>query len=288
MSQTLPIALEVGPAQGLTRYLQAINAVPVLSDTEEKELARRYNETQDLEAARALVYSHLRYVASIARGFTGYGLPLADLIQEGNVGLMKAVKRFDHERDVRLVSFAVHWIKAEIFEYVVRNWRMVKVATTKAQRKLFFNLRKNRRSLGWMKQDEVDVMADELGVDSGTVREMEMRMTGVDVSFDADADDDDDVRALAPAEMLADFRSDPGVLVARADEARLKQTQLAKALSVLDERSRDIIQVRWLNDSAEKLTLAELAEKYKVSAERIRQIEKRALEQMQLAVTECC
>ena len=230
----------------------------------------------------------MRYVASIARGFTGYGLPLADLIQEGNVGLMKAVKRFDHERDVRLVSFAVHWIKAEIYEYVVRNWRMVKVATTKAQRKLFFNLRKNRRSLGWMKQDEVDVMADELGVDSGTVREMEMRMTGVDVSFDADADDDDDVRALAPAEMLADFRSDPGVLVARADEARLKQTQLAKALSVLDERSRDIIQVRWLNDSAEKLTLAELAEKYKVSAERIRQIEKRALEQMQLAVTECC
>ena len=286
MSQTLPIALEVGPAQGLTRYLQAINAVPVLSDTEEKELARRYNETQDLEAARALVYSHLRYVASIARGFTGYGLPLADLIQAGNVGVMTAVKRFDHERDVRLVSFAVHWIKAEIYEYVVRNWRMVKVATTKAQRKLFFNLRKNRRSLGWMKQDEVDVMADELGVDSGTVREMEMRMTGLDVSFEADVEDDDDVRALAPAETLADYSQDPGVLAARADEARFKQTQLAKALSVLDRRSRDIIQSRWLSDSAEKLTLAELAGKYKVSAERIRQIEKRALEQMQLAVTD--
>ena len=190
MSQTLPIALELGPAQGLTRYLRAINAAPILSEKEEKELARRYSETQDLEAARALVFSHLRYVASIARGFTGYGLPLADLIQEGNVGLMKAVKRFDHERDVRLVSFAVHWIKAEIYEYVVRNWRMVKVATTKAQRKLFFNLRKNRRRLGWMRQDEVDVMADELGVNTDTVREMEIRMTGVDVSFDADADDD--------------------------------------------------------------------------------------------------
>jgi RNA polymerase sigma-32 factor len=286
MSQTLPIALQLGPAQGLTRYLQAINAAPILSEKEEKELARRYSETQDLEAARTLVFSHLRYVASIARGFTGYGLPLADLIQEGNVGLMKAVKRFDHERDVRLVSFAVHWIKAEIYEYVVRNWRMVKVATTKAQRKLFFNLRKNRRRLGWMRQDEVDVMADELGVNTDTVREMEMRMTGVDVSFDADVDDDDEIRLPAPAETLADYSSDPGVLVARADEARLKRTQLARALSVLDQRSRDIIQARWLSDSGEKLTLAELAGKYNVSAERIRQIEKRALEQMQLAVAD--
>ncbi|MEE3288060.1 MAG: RNA polymerase sigma factor RpoH [Pseudomonadota bacterium] len=286
MSQTLPIALELGPAQGLTRYLRAINAAPILSEKEEKELARRYSETQDLEAARALVFSHLRYVASIARGFTGYGLPLADLIQEGNVGLMKAVKRFDHERDVRLVSFAVHWIKAEIYEYVVRNWRMVKVATTKAQRKLFFNLRKNRRRLGWMRQDEVDVMADELGVNTDTVREMEIRMTGVDVSFDADADDDDEARLPAPAETLADYSSDPGMLVARADEARLKQTQLDRALSVLDQRSRDIIQARWLSDSGEKLTLAELAGQYNVSAERIRQIEKRALEQMQLAVAD--
>ena len=286
MSQTLPIALELGPAQGLTRYLRAINAAPILSEKEEKELARRYSETQDLEAARALVFSHLRYVASIARGFTGYGLPLADLIQEGNVGLMKAVKRFDHERDVRLVSFAVHWIKAEIYEYVVRNWRMVKVATTKAQRKLFFNLRKNRRRLGWMRQDEVDVMADELGVNTDTVREMEMRMTGVDVSFDADVDDDDEIRLPAPAETLADYSSDPGMLVARADEARLKQTQLDRALSVLDQRSRDIIQARWLSDSGEKLTLAELAGQYNVSAERIRQIEKRALEQMQLAVAD--
>ncbi|MEC8963003.1 MAG: RNA polymerase factor sigma-32, partial [Pseudomonadota bacterium] len=170
MTQTLPIALDVGPAQGLSRYLQAINDAPMLSQQEEKDLARRYSEGEDLEAARLLVFSHLRYVASIARGFTGYGLPLADLIQEGNVGLMKAVKRFDHDRDVRLVSFAVHWIKAEIYEYVVRNWRMVKVATTKAQRKLFFNLRKNRNRLGWMKQDEIDAMAEDLNVDTSTVR----------------------------------------------------------------------------------------------------------------------
>jgi RNA polymerase sigma-32 factor len=286
MTQTLPIALDVGPAQGLSRYLQAINEAPMLSEQEEKDLARRYSEGEDLEAARLLVFSHLRYVASIARGFTGYGLPLADLIQEGNVGLMKAVKRFDHNRDVRLVSFAVHWIKAEIYEYVVRNWRMVKVATTKAQRKLFFNLRKHRNRLGWMKQDEIDAMAEDLNVDTSTVREMESRMTGADVAFEANSTDDDDENTFwSPSETLGDYSADPGTLTLKADEARVRQQQLDTALAVLDERSRDIIQSRWLAESGKKTTLGVLAEQYGVSAERIRQIEKRALKQMYSAVS---
>ena len=285
MTQTLPIALDVGPAQGLSRYLQAINDAPILSQQEEKDLARRYSEGEDLEAARLLVFSHLRYVASIARGFSGYGLPLADLIQEGNVGLMKAVKRFDHDRDVRLVSFAVHWIKAEIYEYVVRNWRMVKVATTKAQRKLFFNLRKNRSRLGWMKQDEIDAMAEDLNVDTSTVREMEGRMTGADIAFDVDTTDDDESTFWAPSETLSDYSADPGTLTLKADEARVRQQQLDTALDVLDERSRDIIQSRWLAENGKKTTLGDLAEQYGVSAERIRQIEKRALKQMYSAVS---
>ena len=285
MTQTLPIALDVGPAQGLSRYLQAINEAPMLSEQEEKDLARRYSEGEDLEAARLLVFSHLRYVASIARGFTGYGLPLADLIQEGNVGLMKAVKRFDHNRDVRLVSFAVHWIKAEIYEYVVRNWRMVKVATTKAQRKLFFNLRKHRNRLGWMKQDEIDAMAEDLNVDTSTVREMESRMTGADVAFEANSTDDDENTFWSPSETLGDYSADPGTLTLKADEARVRQQQLDTALAVLDERSRDIIQSRWLAESGKKTTLGVLAEQYGVSAERIRQIEKRSLKQMYSAVS---
>lgn len=285
MTQTLPIALDVGPAQGLSRYLQAINEAPMLSEQEEKDLARRYSEGEDLEAARLLVFSHLRYVASIARGFTGYGLPLADLIQEGNVGLMKAVKRFDHNRDVRLVSFAVHWIKAEIYEYVVRNWRMVKVATTKAQRKLFFNLRKRRNRLGWMNQDEIDAMAEDLNVDTSTVREMESRMTGADVAFEANSTDDDENTFWSPSETLGDYSADPGTLTLKADEARVRQQQLDTALAVLDERSRDIIQSRWLAESGKKTTLGVLAEQYGVSAERIRQIEKRALKQMYSAVS---
>ncbi len=285
MTQTLPIALDVGPAQGLSRYLQAINEAPMLSEQEEKDLARRYSEGEDLKAARLLVFSHLRYVASIARGFTGYGLPLADLIQEGNVGLMKAVKRFDHNRDVRLVSFAVHWIKAEIYEYVVRNWRMVKVATTKAQRKLFFNLRKHRNRLGWMKQDEIDAMAEDLNVDTSTVREMESRMTGADVAFEANSTDDDENTFWSPSETLGDYSADPGTLTLKADEARVRQQQLDTALAVLDERSRDIIQSRWLAESGKKTTLGVLAEQYGVSAERIRQIEKRALKQMYSAVS---
>ena len=285
MTQTLPIVLDVGPGQGLSRYLQAINEAPMLSEQEEKDLARRYSEGEDLEAARLLVFSHLRYVASIARGFTGYGLPLADMIQEGNGGLMKAVKRFDPGRDVRLVSFAVHWIKAEIYEYVVRNWRMVKVATTKAQRKLFFNLRKNRNRLGWMKQDEIDAMAENLNVDTSTVLEMEGRMTGTDIAFDVDTTDDDESTFWAPSETLSDYSADPGTLTLKADEARVRQQQLDTALAVLDERSRDIIQSRWLAESGKKTTLGVLAEQYGVSAERIRQIEKRALNQMYSAVS---
>jgi RNA polymerase sigma-32 factor len=285
MSESLPAVKELGPSQGLTQYLNEINSAPILTAEEEKALARRYHADDDLEAARQLVFSHLRYVASIARGFTGYGLPLADLIQEGNVGLMKAVKRFDHERDVRLVSFAVHWIKAEIYDYVVRNWKMVKVATTKAQRKLFFNLRKNRARLGMMKEAEVQTMAASLDVKPETVREMEVRMSGTDVAFEPETDDDDAPRSLAPAEAIGDSSLDPGRLVSEADEQRHRQVQLGKALSSLDDRSREIIQARWLMEEGKKQTLGNLAEKYGVSAERIRQIEKRAMDQMRLAAT---
>jgi|TARA_B100001079_G_scaffold152246_1_gene130572 RNA polymerase sigma-32 factor len=285
VSQTLPIALDFGPSQGLANYLRLVNEAPLLSVQEEKRLARAYRDEDDLDAARQLVFSHLRYVVSVARGFTGYGLPLDDLIQEGNVGLMKAVKRFDHERDVRLVSFAVHWIKAEIYDYVVRNWRMVKVATTKAQRKLFFNLRKNRARLGWMREKEVESMAQNLDVDTATVREMESRLTGTDISFDPAARDTEDSRPLAPAETLGDVSYDPGMLVARADAERVRQEQLHAALAVLDERSRDIVESRWLGEDGTKQTLGKLAQKYGVSAERIRQIEKRALGQMRTAAT---
>jgi len=285
MSESLPAVKELGPSQGLTQYLNEINSAPILTAEEEKALARRYHADDDLEAARQLVFSHLRYVASIARGFTGYGLPLADLIQEGNVGLMKAVKRFDHERDVRLVSFAVHWIKAEIYDYVVRNWKMVKVATTKAQRKLFFNLRKNRARLGMMKEAEVQTMAASLDVKPETVREMEVRMSGTDVAFEPETDDDDAPRSFAPAEAIGDSSLDPGRLVSEADEQRHRQVQLGKALSSLDDRSREIIQARWLMEEGKKQTLGNLAEKYGVSAERIRQIEKRAMDQMRLAAT---
>ena len=204
MSESLPVVTDLGPSQGLAQYLNEIKSAPILSAEEEKALARRYHSDDDLDAARQLVFAHLRYVVSIARGFTGYGLPLADLIQEGSVGLMKAVKRFDHERDVRLVSFAVHWIKAEIYDYVVRNWKMVKVATTKAQRKLFFNLRKNRARLGVMKEAEVQTMAAALDVKPETVREMEIRMNGADLAFEPETEDDDVPRSLAPAEAIGD------------------------------------------------------------------------------------
>jgi|TARA_B110000438_G_scaffold298737_1_gene347540 RNA polymerase sigma-32 factor len=285
MSESLPVVTDLGPSQGLAQYLNEIKSAPILSAEEEKALARRYHSDDDLDAARQLVFAHLRYVVSIARGFTGYGLPLADLIQEGSVGLMKAVKRFDHERDVRLVSFAVHWIKAEIYDYVVRNWKMVKVATTKAQRKLFFNLRKNRARLGVMKEAEVQTMAAALDVKPETVREMEVRMNGADLAFEPETEDDDAPRSLAPAEAIGDSSLDPGRLVSEADEERHRQVQLGTALSSLDDRSREIIQARWLMEEGKKQTLGNLAEKYGVSAERIRQIEKRAMEQMRVAAT---
>lgn len=285
MSKNLPMLADLGPSQGLSRYFSEINGAPILTVEEEKSLALRYHRDQDLDAARQLVFSHLRYVVSIARGFAGYGLPLGDLIQEGNVGLMKAVKRFDHERDVRLVSFAVHWIKAEIYDYVVRNWRMVKIATTKAQRKLFFNLRKNRARLGMMKEAEVESMAKALDVKPETVREMETRMSGGDVAFEPDNEDDEAPRGLAPSEALGDSSRDPSLLLYQADEQKNREHQLGKALASLDDRSRDIIKARWLTEDGQKQTLSDLAEKYGVSAERIRQIEKRAMEQMRLATT---
>ncbi|NIV75220.1 MAG: RNA polymerase sigma factor RpoH [Gammaproteobacteria bacterium] len=282
MTQALPIPLEVN-GQGLTAYIQAVNAAPILSAEEERELAVRYHEQDDLDAARQLVLSHLRHVVRVARGFMGYGLPLADLIQEGNIGLMKAVKRYDPSRDVRLVSFAVHWIRAEIYDFVLRNWRIVKVATTKAQRKLFFNLRKSRARLGWMRDDEVGAMASDLDVSEETVREMESRMSSVDVPFDMNDDGSDEGVTLAPENYLADLRYNPERLISNARAEVLRREQLDSAIGDLDERSQDIIRQRWLSED-QKPTLHQLADKYGVSAERIRQIEKRALEKMKLAL----
>jgi RNA polymerase sigma-32 factor len=277
MTQTLPIPVPIADA-GLATYIQTINAQPVLSAEEEHALALRYHREGDLEAARLLVLSHLRYVVRIARQFTGYGLPQADLIQEGNIGLMKAVKHFDPMRGVRLVSFAVHWIRAQIYDYILRNWRMVKIATTKAQRKLFFNLRKSRARLEWLKPDEVDALAENLDVSPETVQEMESRMSGADVSFDGDnADDEDNFRAT-PAGYLQDMRYNPEALATAADVEASQHANLATALTALDDRSRDIIKRRWLNE--DKPTLHELAKEYGVSAERIRQIEKKALASM--------
>lgn len=273
------LTLPVSNPDNLSSYMRAVYAAPMLSAQRERELATRHREDGDVEAARELVISHLRYVVKVARGFVGYGLPLPDLIQEGNIGLMKAVKRYDPARDVRLVSFAVHWIKAEIFDYVLRNWRMVKVATTKSQRKLFFNLRKSRARLGWMKDEEVQQLASRLGVEGGDVRQMETRMNGGDVAFDGGVDDDDDeAYRLAPAQRLGDSRDDPAVVVGAKEQAGVVREQLTTALAGLDYRSRDIVARRWLGD--DKPTLHDLAEEYGVSAERIRQIEKRAMQSM--------
>ncbi|MDA7970533.1 MAG: RNA polymerase sigma factor RpoH [Gammaproteobacteria bacterium] len=278
MTQQAPIAIHLSAAENLGTYMQAVNAAPILSAKRERELALRYRRDNDLDAARELVMSHLRYVVKVARGFVGYGLPLPDLIQEGSIGLMKAVKRYDPNRDVRLVSFAVHWIKAEIYDYVLRNWRMVKVATTKAQRKLFFNLRKSRARLGWMKEDEVERMARDLRVEKSGVRQMEARLSGRDIAFDGHADQDDDEAFLAPANRLGDSRYDPAVVVDAAEQAGETRRQLSDALARLDARSRDIVARRWLGE--DKPTLHQLADEYGVSAERIRQIEKRAMKSM--------
>ncbi len=277
-SLTLPLGMNLGTEGGLASYIRAVNAFPVLSAQQERALARRYREHGDLEAARALVLSHLRDVVRVARGFGGYGLPQADLIQEGNIGLMKAVKHYDPSHEVRLLSFAVHWVRAEIYEFVLRNWRIVKVATTKAQRKLFFNLRKSRTRIGWMSRGETDALASDLGVPVGTVREMEGRMSHADVLFDGHDDAEGDEFHAAPAGYLQDMRFNPEAIYTRTVSERERGTRLATALATLDRRSRDIIERRWLND--DKPTLHELAGEYGISAERVRQIESKALARM--------
>jgi RNA polymerase sigma-32 factor len=264
-----------GPLGSLDQYIQAANAIPVLSADEERKLAIRFREANDLDAAKRLVLSHLRFVVHVARGYNGYGLALGDLIQEGNIGLMKAVKRFDPSVGVRLVSFAVHWIRAEIHEFVLRNWRLVRVATTKAQRKLFFNLRKAKKHLGWLSRDEAAAVAADLGVTAREVTEMEQRLSGRDVSFDPSPEDDED---FAPAAYLPSPNSDPAQSVEREDSYGDVHDRLAGALAELDERSRQILARRWLAD--EKATLHELAAEYSVSAERIRQIEANAISKL--------
>jgi len=273
----------LSPGRDLDAYMHTVSAIPVLSVEAEKLLAERFYYENDLQAARELVLSHLRFVVHLARSYQGYGLPQADLIQEGNVGLMKAVKRFNPEVGVRLISFAVHWIKAEMHEFILRNWRIVKVATTKAQRKLFFNLRSNKRRLAWLTQEETRAMAKELGVSEEEVTRMEGRMAASDLSFDGlVGDDDDETGSLAPVHYLELEDANPADLVAEEDYQTLTLEKLSAALTVLDERSRDIIQQRWLADG--KTTLHDLAEKYQVSAERIRQIEKNAMNKLKVAM----
>jgi len=270
-----------GPVGSLDAYIQAVGSVPVLSKEDEQSLAHQFRDEEDLEAARELVMAHLRFVVHIAKGYTGYGLPLNDLIQEGNVGLMKAVKRFDPAYDVRLVSFAVHWIRAEIHEFVLRNWRIVKVATTKAQRKLFFNLRKNKKSLAWLSHAETNAVANDLGVSAKEVTEMEKRLSARDAIFDP-APDADDERAFAPAAYLRADNADPAKIVESKDFQDDASKRMTAAIATLDDRSRDIMQSRWLTDN--KKTLHELADIYGVSAERIRQIEANAIKKMRNAM----
>ncbi len=267
------------PGQNLEAYLNSIQNIAILSPEEERKLAEDLYYREDLEAARQLVMAHLRFVVHIARGYSGYGLPQADLIQEGNVGLMKAVRKFNPEVGVRLISFAVHWIKSEIHEYVLKNWKIVKVATTKAQRKLFFNLRNKKKDITWLSEDDVKMISNELDVKEDTVREMEQRMSSHDVSFDPySADDSEEGNTYSPADYLTNEDSDPMEIVEKEDFARDQINQLQSAISDLDERSQLILKERWLTD--DKPTLHELADKYGISAERIRQIEKKAMEKI--------
>jgi RNA polymerase sigma-32 factor len=278
MSKALDLQMNF-PMSSIEAYTQAVNRIPVLSAEEEHELAVRYRNEEDVAAARKLIMSHLRFVAHIARGYSGYGLPHADLIQEGNIGLMKAVRRFDPTMNVRLVSFAVHWIRAEIHEFILRNWRIVKVATTKAQRKLFFNLRSSKKRLGWFSYEEVDKVAETLGVTRADVLEMESRLSGRDMAFDSspDSNDDDDME-VTPASYLQDVRFEPANQVEEEQWTSHSNNQLHEALSGLDDRSRDIVASRWLTE--DKSTLQDLADKYNVSAERIRQLEKNAMKKL--------
>jgi alternative sigma factor rpoH len=270
------------PQGSLEGYIRAASEYPMLSAEEEKELAERLYYKEDLDAAKQLILSHLRFVIHVARGYSGYGLPQADLIQEGNIGLMKAVKRFNPEVGVRLVSFAVHWIKAEIHEYVLRNWRIVKVATTKAQRKLFFNLRKTKQRLGWFNENEVDLVAKELGVSKEDVIEMESRMTGVDVGFDLPNDDSEE-ETFAPSMYLEDKSSNFAAELEDENFETQAVDQLSAAMENLDARSQEIIKARWLDDN--KATLHDLAAKYNISAERVRQLETNALKKLKSAVS---
>jgi RNA polymerase sigma-32 factor len=275
----LPINLSVGTFDS---YLSIVARMPKLSAEQEYDLAVRYRDEADLGAARELVMSNLRFVAHVARGYAGYGLPLADIVQEGNIGLMKAVKRFDPDMGVRLVSFAVHWIKAEIHEFVIKNWRIVKVATTKAQRKLFFNLRKLKKDLSYLSPDDAEAIAENLDVDVKTVMEMERRLDGRDVSLDPMVDDDSDDGSVAPIAYLEQHNADPALLLENTDWQDRKEDLLSDAMSNLDERSRDILTSRWLVE--EKATLHELAARYNVSAERIRQLEQNAMKKLKAAV----
>lgn len=277
MSKNLQSLQWMAPGGNLGAYMQGANAIAVLTAEEERVLAERLYYDDDVESARQLVLAHLRFVIHIARSYNGYGLPLADLIQEGNVGLMKAVRRFDPERGVRLISFAVHWIKAEIHEYVLRNWSIVKVATTKAQRKLFFNLRSAKKHLAWLTDDEAAAIAQDLGVEVTQVREMENRLSVRDAAFDVGADDDEEAYQ-APSQYLEDHSADPALILENADLEADSHKRLAGALSGLDERSQDILQQRWLNEG--KVTLHDLAAKYSVSAERIRQLEQAAMDKV--------
>ena len=267
-------------AGNLDAYIRQINGIPILTADEERELALRLENQNDLEAAQQLIMSNLRFVVKIARGYSGYGLPLADLIQEGNIGLMKAVKRFSTTHEVRLISYAVHWIKSEIHEFVLRNWRIVKVATTKPQRKLFFKLRSSKQRLGWFSNDEVNEVAKTLGVKPETVLEMESRLSSSDVTFDPPTNDNDDEQHFTPAAYLTDDSADPSYQLEHDDTRSQELSLMADSLRTLDERSQQIIKRRWLND--DKATLHELADEYQVSAERIRQIEKNALNKMRV------
>lgn len=277
--QAVDIRLPIG---SLEAYLHYVNQIPMLTKEEEHDLAVRLQKNNELAAAKRLILAHLRYVARVAKGYLGYGLPLADLVQEGNIGLMKAVKRFNPDMGVRLATFAMHWIKAEIHEYILRNWRIVKVATTKAQRKLFFNLRHLKKHLGWMTRQEVNDVAKDLGVKPETVREMEMRLSSIDTPFDAhhDADDENSFTA-APAGFLEDARYNPAQQMENADWSEQSHDTIHRALNRLDERSQDIIRTRWLDE--EKLTLQDLADKYQISAERVRQLEKNAMNKLKTA-----
>ena len=281
-NQLMPLSLSA-PGVNLGAYISTVNQIPILTAEQEKELAERYYYDQDLDAAKLLVMSHLRFVVHIARSYAGYGLPQGDLIQEGNLGLMKAVKRFDPNMGVRLVSFAVHWIKAEIHEYVIRNWRIVKIATTKAQRKLFFNLRSLKKSSKRLTLEEAQSIANDLNVTPEQVLEMEGRLTAYDAAFEAQGDDDDDTPHTAPALYLEDNRYDPARLIEEEDYEEQSTYALHEAMDQLDDRSRNILQRRWLDD--DKSTLHELAAEYNVSAERIRQLEKNAMEKIKIAMS---